>query len=498
MIERHWRVNGVRRAIACAPLLSLLDALRDHLGITGPKEGCGEGECGACLVLLDGLPVTACLVAAGSVPDGARIWTAEGLSELPLGQTIVNAFALRGAVQCGICFPGMLVSTFAFLRDEAQPTEDSVREALSGNLCRCTGYSKIVEAVLAAADERDGMPLAEPEREERSRIREEESGPPEDASSPSAMSGGHADEKDVSFHAPRALEEALSLRARHPEAALLAGGTDLMVAWQARRKAPVLAGDSQAPRPPIPQPAAAGVIALGDIPELRGIARDGRTLRIGATTSVEELAGHPDIALYAPALRQAARELGARPIRHLATLGGNLVNASPAADLAPPLLAANASLEIASAARRRRLPLASFYRGYKSLALEADEIVIAILLPALHDDEREGYRKLGTRRAQSIAKVCAAARVKKEGDHLAEIAIAAGSVAAVSLRLYETERLLRGERWSPDLRARAYEAVKDEVRPIDDLRSTREYRREMAAVVVTDLLDELCAPAREP
>jgi carbon-monoxide dehydrogenase small subunit len=133
-------VSGARR---------LLDVLREDLGFTGSKEGCGEGECGACSVLIDGAVVNSCLVAAGQI-DGCSVVTVEGLA-LPDGKLspLQQSFIERGAAQCGICTPGMLLAAHALLRDNPRPTDDDVRVGLAGNLCRCTGYTKIIDAVLA-------------------------------------------------------------------------------------------------------------------------------------------------------------------------------------------------------------------------------------------------------------------------------------------------------------------------------------------------------------
>jgi carbon-monoxide dehydrogenase small subunit len=145
-------VNGLAYPVSVEPDRSLLWALRHELGLTGSKEGCDDSECGACMVLIDGKPVNSCSYLALQA-DGREITTVEGLSDgselAPLQQAFLNA----GGVQCGFCTPGMLISATALLRENPGPTEDEVRLALSGNLCRCTGYQKIVTAVLSAADE---------------------------------------------------------------------------------------------------------------------------------------------------------------------------------------------------------------------------------------------------------------------------------------------------------------------------------------------------------
>ena len=147
MLHRNWIVNGLSRPVAFAADARLIDVLRDALSLISVKEGCGEGECGACSVLLDSEPHPACLVAAGQVDDGATILTAEGLEAHELGRALKQAFDEQGAVQCGYCSPAMLLGGFSLLSHNPRPTEHEVREALAGHLCRCTGYSTIIKAV---------------------------------------------------------------------------------------------------------------------------------------------------------------------------------------------------------------------------------------------------------------------------------------------------------------------------------------------------------------
>jgi carbon-monoxide dehydrogenase small subunit len=149
-IERSWIINGVERRVSFEPLARLLDVLRDGVGLLSLKEGCGEGECGACSVIIDGELHLGCLVAAAQLEDGARLLTAEGLEATALGRALTRAFDEAGAVQCGYCSPGMLLGGYALLSHDPAPDEEQIRVGLAGNLCRCTGYSTIVEAVQAA------------------------------------------------------------------------------------------------------------------------------------------------------------------------------------------------------------------------------------------------------------------------------------------------------------------------------------------------------------
>jgi carbon-monoxide dehydrogenase small subunit len=149
MIE--FALNNENVSIETDPLRRLLDVLREDFGLTGPKEGCGEGECGACAVLLDGKLANSCLIAVGTVA-GREVMTIEGFSETPRHRVLSDAFVEEGAVQCGACTPGMILAAEALLSQHPQPTEDQIREGLSGNLCRCTGYNMIVQAVARAAE----------------------------------------------------------------------------------------------------------------------------------------------------------------------------------------------------------------------------------------------------------------------------------------------------------------------------------------------------------
>lgn len=147
----HLTVNGELRQVLAEPYYSLLDTLRDELRLTGTKKGCDEGDCGACTVLLNGVPVTSCLVLAHSAHD-AEVTTVEGLATREGLHPVQQAFAEYGGLQCGFCTPGLIMSAVGLLEKNANPTEEEVKYAIGGNLCRCTGYTKVVQAILAAAE----------------------------------------------------------------------------------------------------------------------------------------------------------------------------------------------------------------------------------------------------------------------------------------------------------------------------------------------------------
>ena len=162
-VTRNWRLNGDPIEVSVPPGRRLLDVIREDVGKTGTKEGCGEGECGACTVLVDGQAVLSCLMPAGQVPEGAELTTVEGLERTEGGRVLQQAYIDKGAAQCGICIPGMIVSSYALLSYvEDSPDEKLIRESHAGNICRCTGYEKIVEAIQYAGEQwpRDERPTA--------------------------------------------------------------------------------------------------------------------------------------------------------------------------------------------------------------------------------------------------------------------------------------------------------------------------------------------------
>jgi carbon-monoxide dehydrogenase small subunit len=150
--SRTWKINGESRTVEFPPARRLLDVLREDLGLTGTKEGCGEGECGACTVMINGEIAVSCLLAAGQVRDGSEILTVEGLEKTEGGRLVQRAYVEKGAAQCGFCIPGMLISSYAFLRRHPEVNESTIKDAHAGNICRCTGYVKIIEAVQTAAE----------------------------------------------------------------------------------------------------------------------------------------------------------------------------------------------------------------------------------------------------------------------------------------------------------------------------------------------------------
>jgi CO/xanthine dehydrogenase FAD-binding subunit len=268
--------------------------------------------------------------------------------------------------------------------------------------------------------------------------------------------------------APRDLHAALELVAG--EHRPFAGGTDLMVLAEAGK---------------LPH---RRWVSLWSLRELRGISEGDGWITLGALTTYAEVQRSASLRRDFPLLCQAAAETGGIAIQNRGTLGGNVANASPAADSPPALLAYDAELELVSGRGSRRVPYAGFHRGYRRMDLAPDELIRAIHLPRRNGGWRATYRKVGTRKAQAISKVCFAAALRLEGAVVADARIALGSVAPVPLRCERTEAVLRGRRLDVELVAAAREALGAELSPIDDFRSTAGYRRRVAQTLLGDFL----------
>jgi CO/xanthine dehydrogenase FAD-binding subunit len=263
---------------------------------------------------------------------------------------------------------------------------------------------------------------------------------------------------------PRDLGEALDARAAHPDWMVLAGGTDLMVNANQR-------------------PAPAGVLDLWRLGELCGIAAGDGAVAIGAGATWSEVERHPVIRERLAPLALAAREIGALQIQARATLGGNVGTSSPVGDSLPVLLALDATLEVASVRGRRRVPYWQWCTGYRTTQLAPDELIVSATLPLPGPSTRTAWRKVGTRRAQSISKVMGAAAIELDGDIVVSARIALGAVADRPIRIAAVEEAVRGQRL-PAAAEAARAALRAAIQPIDDVRSTAAYRREVAANLV--------------
>jgi CO/xanthine dehydrogenase FAD-binding subunit len=253
----------------------------------------------------------------------------------------------------------------------------------------------------------------------------------------------------------------------------IAGGTDLMVLLEA--------GKLSHRR----------FLSIWKLPELSGIEITPEHVTIGALTTYTEIRRHEILGREFPLLARAAAETGGIATQNRGTLGGNIANASPAADSSPGLLVYDAEVELVSSGGSRWLPYGDFHSGYKQLRLRPDELIRRVRLPRGRAWSSEYYRKVGTRRAQAISKVCFAAAARVEDGRIADLRIAVGSVAPTVLRASETEMLLRGERSSPALSEAAQKLLAREISPIDDIRSSARYRLRVAQNLLAEFVESM-------
>ena len=429
------RINGLTERLAgVSPTLTLLEYLRTS-GRVGTKEGCAEGDCGACTVAVrhgDGfLAVNSCIVPLGAA-SGQEIVTAEGLADGNTLHPVQEALARAGGSQCGYCTPGFVMSLFA-----AGYSGERGDAVLEGNLCRCTGYRPIRDAARS---------LGAPAGDDRFLAH----GAPGEPESYSAT-GAH-------FFHPKTLTEALELLGAHPDAKLFAGGTDVGVELnKLGQHYPVL-------------------VSLMHVPELRRFEATAAGLKLGAALTLTELETRLQERL--PPLATMLRSFAARPIRNRATLGGNLATASPVGDLAPVLLSQNASLTLASAEGERTVALSAFFTGYRTTVQRPGELIKTVTVPKLQPGSVAAVYKVGKRGADDISTVAAAFSVSLAPDGtVAAARLAYGGVAATPVRAADVEAYLLGKPWNAATAADAATRLRTTFEPLSDLRGSAAYRR---------------------
>jgi xanthine dehydrogenase small subunit len=445
-MQIEFTVNGRLQTVEADPRETLLLVLRERLGLRGTKYGCGEGECGACTVILNGRAVASCLVQVGQA-HGAGILTIEGMAEDPIGRRVMEAFVEGGAVQCGFCTPGLVLSARALLAENPAPTVGEIRQALAGNLCRCTGYKKIVEAVVAAGERVASM----------------------------QFKANHSEAREQPVHTtefvrPESLAEALALLAQGEDWQIVGGGTDAGVKFEHHLK------DRR-------------WLDLSGLDELRGIREDDEALTVGGGVRYADLVRSTAVRQWARPLVQASRQVGGAQIQNVGTLAGNLVNGSPAADAVPPLVALDAVAVLRSAQGERKVGVVDLATGPGQTSIAPDEILTQVVVPKpkskAHTDgdgqEVAFFEKLGPRKAQTIAIASVALRgwLDRGQGQLMDVRVALGAVAPTVMLASRTAGCLMGGRLTEARILEAGEIAAQECQPIDDLRGSAAYRRRL-------------------
>ena len=503
------------------PTRSVLDWLREDARCTGTKEGCNEGDCGACTVVVGELapddgsgmaapgglvltPVNACLRFLPTL-DGKALYTVEDLKAIaraarpaagPPGGLVVDpslhgepcdahpqpspvAVAVLHPVQqamvdchgsqCGFCTPGFVMSLWAAYERHApcgsRPTRRQLADDLSGNLCRCTGYRPILDAgermfdlPAAPLDAAPAVAALQALRRETGEATFEYAAPPRPA--PSA---GAAAAPAARFHAPRTVEALAELRLSKPEARIVAGATDVAL-WVNKQFRDL--GE---------------VIHVGDCMPLRAVREDEAdgSLTIGAAAPLD--AAWRALVRRHPALEDVWLRFASLPIRNAGTMGGNVANGSPIGDSAPVLIALDAEIVLRRGERQRSLPLADFYLGYMKNRLEAGEFVEAIRVPAPPAGLQLRCHKISKRYDCDISAVCAGLAVAlDEAGVVRHVRLAWGGMAATVQRAAGAEAALAGQHWDESALRAAQAALAADFTPLTDMRASADYRLQVA------------------
>ena len=449
-------LNGqARRVDDAEPARTVLNHLRLSERMMATKEGCAEGDCGACTVVLgsaDGSgglafrAVNACLLLLSEI-EGKLLLTAEGLAREgalhPAQQVLVD----HHASQCGFCTPGFVMSLFAY--GEAGPARPPVHEMLAGNLCRCTGYRPIAAAAEAVASAGEGAS-------------------PRIAEWRATLDALPASMNDPAPATLAALDAAL---AANPAHRLLAGSTDLGV------------GIAKHGRDPGP------LISLRKVAELRVIEETDDALIIGAAAAYTDIL--PWLDRLFPAFAGLLRRIGSVQIRNLGTMGGNLCTASPIGDSAPCLIALSAALTARSADGTRRIGIDDFFTGYRMTALRPGEYLTAITIPKLRADESLHAYKLAKRFEQDVSSLSAACRATAGAGSISRLCIGFGGMAARPLRAAHVVAGLMANGGEADL----VNAIAADLSPMSDFRGSADYRRRAALGLLTKMRQDIVAPA---
>lgn len=437
------------------PTLTVLDYLREVQDKRGTKEGCAEGDCGACTVavgtLVNGKPVyravNACIQFVPTL-DGCHLLTVEDIRQ-PDGalHPVQQEMVLRHGSQCGFCTPGFIMSMYVLWRNTDAPSKPEIEDALAGNLCRCTGYGPIVDAMTAASEQPALLAHEARILELLREIRPTE-----------AL---HMENSHGRYVAPKSSADFANALASMPDATVLAGGTDVGL-WVTKmnRKLP-------------------DVIYTGQVDELNQIEESKTEFRIGAAVRYSDLPA--SLSECYPDFGEVLRRIGSRQVRNLGTMGGNVANGSPIGDTPPLLIAMGARLILNRKGTRRELPIEDFFVSYGQQDRARDEFLETVIIPKPQPGWTFGAYKISKRFDQDISALCGAIHIKREKGCITDARIAFGGMAATPKRAAGTEAALIGQALDSDTIETACAALGRDFQPITDMRASAEYRKLTAA-----------------
>ncbi|MEZ5812760.1 MAG: xanthine dehydrogenase small subunit [Rhizobiaceae bacterium] len=435
---------------------TLLDYLRLERRLRGTKEGCAEGDCGACTVLVGRLlggelvyeTVNACIRFVGSL-DGCHVVTVEHLRGTdgalhPVQQAMVD----HHGSQCGFCTPGFVMSLYGLWMGNPSPDDHAVEKALQGNLCRCTGYAPIVRAARAAG--KIGLPGDDPLVREREAV----TAKLKELADGNRVECGPDENRII---VPASADDLAAVLEEHPQATIVAGSTDVGL-WVTKFMREI-------------SPA----VFIGHLAELQEISVGDGTIAIGAGVTYTQ--AFDTISKHIPQLSGFWERIGGEQVRNMGTIGGNVANGSPIGDTPPPLIALGATVTLRRGGKRRTLPLEKFFIAYGKQDRETGDFVERIDVPLPGAGDRFAAYKISKRRDEDISSVCVAIRVRLSDDGtVSEAAICFGGMAATPKRAGNAEKALVGKALDDQSIADAVTALESDFQPISDMRASAEYR----------------------
>jgi xanthine dehydrogenase small subunit len=454
LLQFVWRGEIVRLQHV-PPTRTLLQLLREDLGHSATKEGCNEGDCGACTVVLAEQKgghlsyhaINSCIKMAHAL-NGMALWTAADLAAADgTPHPVQQALHQCHASQCGFCTPGFAMSLFGLYQNKVlkdlSVSRTQTQETLSGNLCRCTGYRPILDAALHMAS------LPRVHLDEAHLRQQLASIAPENRDQSEALT----------YDAPTHLGALLAARAARPQAQLVAGCTDVGL-WVNKLHMEF-----------------AEVLDVTRVAELKTIEVRGSHINIGAAVSLSD--AFAALESHRPQLHGFFSRFAGLPVRNVGTLGGNVANGSPIGDSMPLLIALRASVVLMSVRGQRELPLEALYTGYRKNVMAADEVLAFVRVPRPQPGELLRVYKVSKRFEDDISAVCLAINVQVQDGQVAQASIGAGGVAATPVRAVATEALLTGQAWTQDAMNHAATSLRGEFQPISDMRASAAYRAQV-------------------
>ncbi len=461
----------VVNAAGLSPTTTVLQYLREKAYRPGTKEGCAEGDCGACTVVLGELvdgriklrSVNACIQLLPML-HGKALFTVESLKSLKDGSLhpVQQALVDNHASQCGFCTPGFVMSLFALFKANAAPDRAQINDALSGNLCRCTGYRPIIQAAeqMASLADSDNW-MATPATDQQP-IEPEEQALVDLLSDIQGTETLHIQHDDgMQYYAPATVDALADLYLQYPHATLVAGNTDVGL-WinKQLRKLPLM-------------------ISLAGVQELKTIRIDQDAISISAGVSVTD--AFAAIQQHFPALKDLFRRFASMPVRNAATLVGNIANGSPIGDSMPILITLQSEIQLRQGSNERVLALQDFYLGYQQKDLRAGEFVQALRIPLNQQQYQMASYKVSKRFDQDISAVCAAFVLGlDDAGKVAHIRIAFGGMAAIPARATQCEAALLGQVWEQSTIDLARARLAEDFSPLSDMRASADYRQRVA------------------